>query len=186
MKLPIIFKNDIISEHGHKIIEDVENNLSKFGELSKSDYWGGRTFQLHDFSNDDVKQIMFEHKDFMLNKFSEVMNFDRPIYIDTLHVVRWTEGYELTPHADHCNPDGSDHPFPWRDYGTVTFLNDNFEGGVLHYPNQDGLEVPAQPGYTAIHTGGVDCLHGVTKITKGVRYTIASFITFDEDKQYRF
>lgn len=183
MNLPVLFENPVIKENGNKIIHEIENNMFKFGELDDQDYWKGRTLGFYDF-NESIQSILLDHKNFMLSEFSKIMNFDEELYLDTLHVVRWTEGYQLTPHADKEEPDGSAHPFPWRDYGTVTFLNDDFEGGVLHYPNKGNLEVPAQPGFTAVHTGGIDCLHGVTKVTKGVRYTLASFLTFDKSHAY--
>lgn len=182
--LPILFENKVIKKHADQIINYINNHVDDFGKLG-SDYWQGRTIYLHQIKDPSIVQILKEHKNHMIEEFIKLCSIDRPIYIDSLHLVRWTEGYELHPHADAEEPDGRPHQFPWRDFGTVTFLNEDFEGGILHYPNKNGLQVPAKAGYSAVHTGAVDCLHGVTKVTKGVRYTIASFLTYDSNHEYK-
>ena len=181
---PIIFENKIIKPNTTKIIDYINSHQSDFGELG-SNYWQGRTIYLNQVKSSEIVQILKDHKDFMIEEFMRLSDIQKPLYIDSLHLVRWVEGYELHPHADAEEPDGRPHPFPWRDFGTVTFLNENFEGGVLYYPNQNGLKVPAQSGYTAIHSGNINHFHGVTPITKGVRYTIASFLTYDQSHEFK-
>lgn len=182
--LPIVFENQPVKENAQKIVDYINNNQSDFGELTGG-YWNGRTIHIPQIKDPSIVQIIRDGKDFMLDEFKKLSGIDKSLYVDSLHLVRWTEGYELHPHADGVEPDGKPHQFYWRDFGTVTFLNDDFEGGVLYYPNKDGLQVPAKVGYSAIHSGGMDCLHGVTKVTKGVRYTIASFLTYDQSHEYK-
>lgn len=182
--LPILFENKVIKKNAHTIINYINSHHEDFGQLG-SDYWQGRTICLHQIKDPNIIQILKDHKNHMVEEFVKLCSVDRAIYIDSLHLVRWTEGYELTPHADAEESDGKPHPFPWRDFGTVTFLNEDFEGGILYYPNKNGLQIPAKIGYSAIHTGSTDCLHGVTKVTKGVRYTIASFLTYDPKYEYK-
>ena len=177
--MPLLFENKVIKAHSEEIINYIKQHVEDFGELG-DDYWKGRQIYMNQVRDPHIVQIMRNHKDYMLEEFVKLCEIDKPVYVDSLHFVRWTEGYELHPHADAV-----DNPFPWRDFGTVTFLNEDFEGGVLYYPNKDNLEVPAKAGYTAIHTGGTDCLHGVSKMTKGVRYTIASFITYDQQHEFK-
>lgn len=182
-QMPMVFENTVIIENASKIVDYINSNQEDFGALGEN-YWQGRQIYINQIKDPEIIKIMKDGKNYMVSEFIKRTSIDRPIYVDSLHIVRWTEGYELHPHADAVEPNGQPHPFPWRDFGAVTFLNENFEGGVLYYPNKNGLEVPAKIGYTAIHTGGLDCLHGVTKITKGVRYTIASFLTFDSGHAY--
>lgn len=181
--LPMIFENLPIKENSKKIVDYISNNQSDFGEL-KGGYWNGRTIHIPQIKDPIIVQVIKDGKDFMLDEFKKLSGINKPFYIDSLHLVRWTEGYELRPHADSEEPDGKQHQFYWRDFGTVTFLNEDFEGGVLYYPNKENLQVPAKTGYSAIHDGTMNCLHGVSKITKGVRYTIASFLTFDKNHAY--
>lgn len=181
--LPLVFENKVIKNNAAKIIDYIEDNKKDFGNLGES-YWQGRSIYIEQIKDPEIVKVMKEGKEYMVSQFVEKLGITKSIYVDSLHIVRWTEGYELLPHADAVEPDGREHPFPWRDFGTVTFLNEDFDGGLLYYPNKNGLEVPAKIGYSAIHSGGIDCLHGVTKITKGVRYTIASFLTYDQKHSY--
>lgn len=107
---------------------------------------------------------------------------DRPLYADTLQVVRWPEGFEQAPHADAENPGGAPHPYAWRSFASIVYLNADFEGGRIYFPNQR-LAPPIRPGMLAFFPGTLDYLHGVERIHRGVRYTIASFWTFDASRQ---
>ena len=109
-------------------------------------------------------------------------NFDciKPVYSDTLQLIRWFPGMEQQPHIDDMtNTDikGFDH----RMFGSIIYLNNNYEGGRTFYPNFNFEIIPEQ-GKLAVHPGDADHLHGVTKIYGNVRYTIASFWTYDKDK----
>ncbi len=105
----------------------------------------------------------------------------QPLYADTLQIVRWVEGNMQHPHADAEQLDGSAHPFPWRAYASIIYLNDDFEGGQIYFP-QHNLEPKIEPGILAFFPGDRRFIHGVKPVTKGVRYTIASFFTFDASK----
>lgn len=59
------------------------------------------------------------------------------------------------------------------EYGVVIYLNDNFVGGELHYPDRD-LTIKPEKGMLVYHSG--DVLHEVLKVTSGDRYTLTSFI----------
>ena len=180
MEFPFVFENISNKKDIKKIINYLDNNQSDFGDLSDSDYWKGRSLFYQDIKDEEVKEIM-------LNCLRNVLNVlkdnKHKVYCENFNIARWPVGYELLPHADAENPSGCEkHPYPWRDFGMATFLNENFEGGTLYYTNKN-TEVKPKVGYTAIHSGSLDCEHGVTKITSGSRYTIAAFFTYDESKK---
>lgn len=104
-----------------------------------------------------------------------------PLYADTLQVVRWFEGNFQHPHADAENHDGSPHPYPWRAFASIIYLNDEYEGGQIYFPTK-GIQPVVKPGTLAFFPGTLEFTHGVKPVTKGMRYTIASFFTFDASK----
>lgn len=98
-------------------------------------------------------------------------------------IVRWPEGTMQFPHADkelHEGPDaGKENDFPWYDIGTVFYLNDDYEGGVLHFPRQ-GISFKTKARAAYFFPGDKYYIHGVSKVTSGTRYTCPFFWTISE------
>ena len=80
--------------------------------------------------------------------------------------MRWPEGCSQRPHADSENPDGSAHPFAWRSYASILYLNVDFEGGQIYFPGLK-LAPPIQSGMLVFFPGNLSHLHGVRRITQG-------------------
>lgn len=95
-------------------------------------------------------------------------------------IVRWPVGTMQWPHADkelHEGPDaGTPGNFPWYDLGTVIYLNEDYEGGRLHFPQHD---IAFKPKKRAAYffPGDLNYIHGVDIMTEGVRYTSPLFWT---------
>ena len=157
-------------------------NENAWGEVDNKDYWKGRTLFFEEIKNDIVKNIMISTVLKGISNVKSIVNNNKEIHLDHLSIARWPTGYELSPHADAENPPGfPKHEFYWRDFACITFLNNDFEGGNLYFPDLN-IEVTPEPGQSICFPGTMEYLHGVKKITKGVRYTIASFFTYDASK----
>jgi hypothetical protein len=100
------------------------------------------------------------------------------LYSDSVQLVVWPDGVNMPPHADSAHPDGSPHPTPWRDYASVVYLNDGYEGGEIYFPNL-GLRFTPKKGLLLAFKGGLLHSHGVEKITRGPRYTMPAWYTRD-------
>lgn len=107
----------------------------------------------------------------------------KEIYCDLIQLIRWFPGMEQPPHADDMKnvPDASDW-FHHRDFGVILYLNDNYQGGHTYYPDYD-FDITPVSNMLAAHPGDDDHMHGVTKVEGGMRYTVASFWTFDKEYQ---
>lgn len=128
-----------------------------------------------------IFDLMVDIRKRIKNKIIEVRGLGVPLYADTLQLVRWLPGNEQHPHADSENQDGSDHPYPWRDYASVTYLNSEYEGGLIYFPKHN-LELKPVPGTMVTFPGTSEYLHGVSKVESGIRYTMASFWTLNPSK----
>lgn len=53
--------------------------------------------------------------------------------------------------------------------------------GEIYFP-RIGIKFKPEPGTMFLFPGTLKYLHGVKKITTGVRHTVATFLTFDNDK----
>jgi hypothetical protein len=90
------------------------------------------------------------------------------------HTQKWEPGAYAREHSDNTDIDGSPSPFERSRYAAFVYLNEDFEGGVLHFPKQD-LTIQPKTGMIASFAGGFKNTHEVTLIEKGVRYTLGSF-----------
>ena len=105
-------------------------------------------------------------------KFSTLKNY-----------VYWGVGDDMLPHYDNIS---GDHSAPVM-YGCVYYLNDDFEGGELWYPNK-GVSYTPVAGEMIINPGNREYSHGVKLVTKGLRISAGSFITQKDqsDEQFGF
>lgn len=95
-------------------------------------------------------------------------------------IVRWLPGQLQKPHADkelHDGPDaGKPNDFPWYDLASLFYLNDDYEGGELYFPNQ-GIQFKPKRGAAYFFPGDKNFIHGVSEIKSGIRYTCPFFWT---------
>ena len=104
-----------------------------------------------------------------------------PVYADTLQLVRWRPGDNQSPHADCEEPDGRPNSTPWRAFASIIYLNDEYEGGGIHFPDL-GLRPEIKPRTLAYFPSTNKYKHGVEAITSGRRFTFSCFYTFDESR----
>lgn len=141
--------------------------------------------------NDSIKRLDLEQEcvelieklekryiDFALNNLDFVVE---PKFSTLKNYVYWEPGKRMLPHYDNL---GGDHSAPVM-YGCVYYLNDDFEGGELWYPNQ-GVEYQPVPGDMIIHPGSREYSHGVREITSGLRISAGSFITQKDQSDDEF
>lgn len=98
------------------------------------------------------------------------------IYADSLNLIKWPHGYVQPAHSDHENFNGEPHIYNWRQVGCVLYLNSNFDGGEIHFP-QHGVTIPVKERMLAFFPGDVNHAHGVNRVLNGTRYTISTFWT---------
>jgi predicted 2-oxoglutarate/Fe(II)-dependent dioxygenase YbiX len=95
-------------------------------------------------------------------------------------MVRWLPGQLQMPHADkelHTGPDaGKPNDFPYYDLAGLFYINDDYEGGELYFPNQ-GIQFKPKAGAAYFFPGDKNYIHGVTQIKSGIRYTVPFFWT---------
>lgn len=85
--------------------------------------------------------------------------------MDYPHLVRWRIGDWKDAHWDH----GYKLEYKRRDYASTVFLDEDYGGGYLTFPGRD-MGIRFDKGTMIIFEGGC-MLHGVTRITSGVRHT---------------
>ena len=178
---PYIQENFLSKEACDTIVTYVNNNLNKFDEDNSQDtnFWSKRVINLEQIESSFIRKLLIYKNAIVGNIIEKVAG--RKVYPDSYQIIRWFKGYELHPHADKENPDGNPHPFPWRDFASLVYLNDDYEGGQIYFPNKE-IELKPKPGTLIFFPGTSEFLHGVREVPEGIRYTLPTFYTFDESK----
>jgi hypothetical protein len=141
--------------------------------------WNSRALNLHSMPA-DIRESVLDYRIAVKNKIQEHFTTDKSLYADIFQFVRWREGDCLDPpHADAENINGDPHPFSYRNFASIIYLNENFRGGQISFPKFDNFCPEIKPGMLVAFPGTLDYLHGVSKVTSGIRYTIAGFFTYD-------
>lgn len=99
------------------------------------------------------------------------------------HTQKWEPGAFARVHSDNTDEHGKSGAFTRSRYAGFLYLNDDFEGGLLKFPDQD-IEIKPRTGMLAVFDGGFSNMHEVSLITSGVRYTIGSFWDDREEDAY--
>jgi hypothetical protein len=151
-----------------------------------SDYWDNRvaTYPTIEKSDPQVPKIiqgMVERLKIEVDKFFNVdANPTSPA------MVRWLPGQLQMPHADkelHTGPDaGKPNDFPYYDIAGLFYINDDYEGGELYFPEQ-GIRFKPKAGAAYFFPGDKNYIHGVSEIISGIRYTVPFFWTIMSHKE---
>ena len=145
-----------------------------------SDYWANRvatypTIEKTDPEVPKIIQIMVERLKIEVDKFFKV-----DASPTSPAMVRWLPGQFQMPHADkelHEGPDaGKPNDFPHYDIAGLFYINDDYEGGELYFPNQ-GIRFKPKAGAAYFFPGDMNYVHGVSEIKSGIRYTVPFFWT---------
>lgn len=145
--------------------------------LPESDVWHGRMINPRSMPAKILKTMQRIRKR-TARHIVEHYQIDQPIYGDTLQLVRWRPGDKQAAHADCEQPDGRPNQTLWRAFASIIYLNDEYEGGAIHFPKH-GFTPDVAPRTLAYFPSTAQYLHGVEEVTAGIRYTMSCFYTFD-------
>jgi len=101
-------------------------------------------------------------------------HFGRPLETNSAGIRRWDTGEFQPLHADGEDTEGHPNEAFIVDYGAVIYLNDDYEGGEIYFPDH-GIELKPKAGTLVFFPSSTMYIHGVKEITRGSRYTTPSF-----------
>lgn len=177
----LVFEDFITEDECNSIIK-ILNKQEASGELE----WVPISFyesysSITPQDNDELEKFGLRSNFFseLENKFidcvASIHGLDKSsIFKIGFHSQKWEPGAYARPHSDNTNMDGSPSPFERSRYAAFLYLNDDFEGGILKFTNQN-IDIIPKKGMLACFAGGFDNIHEVTLIKSGTRYTIGSF-----------
>ena len=170
--------DNFLNENDIKILIDYYDDTFK-RRLSRHPFWDKRVLQCHSITQPKVRKLIASIQYKVIIKCCKFFN-EEYVYPDHTDIVTWRSGMELKPHVDnmHIYNPYLKHNTPHRDYSSIIYLNDNYEGGNTIFPNQNYKTTP-KAGKLIVFPSGSSHPHGVTEVTSGVRYTLAMWFTKD-------
>ncbi len=171
--------NFVDPDTAKSMIDYFEYKSSLWGPIA---FYGSSGMGLH--HNDPELKNFNLPDDFFGNiqlKFKESVEFifNRKVKANTSHAQKWDVGGFAAAHSDNSDFDGNPNSFQINKYVGILYLNNDYEGGELYFPEHDISIKPNAYSFISF-PGGVENIHGVTEITKGTRYTMVSFWDFEE------
>ncbi len=83
------------------------------------------------------------------------------------HIAKFDSGYGMHEHFDSSKP---------NDIATLIYLNDNYSGGEIYFPEYD-IEIKPKAGDLICFPDNPNYVHGVKKVESGTRYTTPRWFT---------
>lgn len=139
---------------------------------AEHEVWNNRVHTFEMFTEENVKTTAQQAIDRVKEKIETTLDIE--LSKNAPSMVRWLVGNGQAPHADKQLPDGTPNMYPQNDIASLVYINDDYEGGEIFFPNQ-GLQFKPPRNSLIFFPGDVNFLHGVTTVTNGTRYTMPSF-----------
>tara|TARA_R100001015_G_C4526697_1_gene94201 strand:- start:70 stop:558 length:489 start_codon:yes stop_codon:yes gene_type:complete len=147
----------ILPEHISSLICVKTIDIYKNNEDSRETHRDTKLIDSRAIGQDFFKKTLLQ-----INNIA-VSLYGKDTYIEMAQIVEWPNGSNQPPHCDLARGGTKST--------SITYLNDDFEGGETYFTQQD-LIIKPKRGKT-VFFDGKKFEHGVQKITKGIRYTLA-------------
>lgn len=118
--------------------------------------------------------IMFDYMKQVREKIE--FKFGRNLEPAEPGIRRWIPGEDTHLHADGETADGRPTYNYIVDYGSIIYINDEYEGGELCFPRY-GLKFKPKAGTLVFFPSNNRYAHAVTEVKSGLRFTSAHFWT---------
>ena len=170
LKKNVVVIENFISEKDCKFVVDSIDDII---------IWGSNTIQgipdkvsRNFYDKPDAFNILKQAMDKLQNEIE--MHFGRPLKEGFPGIREWNVGEYQPLHADGEDPEGHPNEAYIVDYGSVIYLNDDYEGGEIYFPDQD-IDFKPRAGTVVFFPSNNMFIHGVREITNGKRYTCPQF-----------
>lgn len=166
-----VFKN-FITEEESRILNCYIRTNTVWTKNAEHEVWNDRVHGAIFFTEKEVKIVSQEIINRVKSKIESTMNIE--LGSNAPSMVRWLVGNGQAPHADKQLPDGTPNMYPQNDIASLVYINDDYQGGEIFFPNQN-LQFKPLKNSLVFFPGDVNFLHGVTTVISGTRYTMPSF-----------
>lgn len=132
------------------------------------DRFGGTALPYNQITREIQKRYARKAAEYVKDLYGFVNN----VYAYKVFMNHTTEpGYSGAVHTDSVDPE------PWIEWSVVMYLNDDFEGAKLHFPNQGFVYDPVPLSAIFFPSAGSEYMHGISEMKSGNRYSVVICLT---------
>lgn len=178
--------------------EQCKNIISVMHDMNEEDVGenlSGLTLHQIEKNNPEQFNLVIQVREKILNKVRQTFEDDN-IYIEFTHLTKRLPGqnkYSHDIHSDNCSwnfdkmicEEKEDSCCNWRSHSAILYLNECDGGEFFFYEpiSQKKTFLKPFPGTLLYFSSGAENLHGVEKLTNGIRYAFAVWFTKDPERQ---
>lgn len=171
MKRFISVNENFLSDGMYHTLREFAETTNLYDKNVNDTIWSKRIVHVGQ-APDEIKTVGKEYIKLVKEKITADFEIETQIFTDILCFNRWRVDDMQHAHADDANG------FGWRKFGCVLYLNEEYEGGEIYFPNQN-VSIKPKANTLAFFPGDDEYLHGVKPITSGIRYTLSTFWTYE-------
>jgi hypothetical protein len=187
-----IFYYENIMENPDQFILDIEKSeklISSSGQISKWEDWNASNDSMtrygigksgffttskllneNDFEDYKISSQIYILSEFAISSYCNINMINKPWLPNFFNIKKYSPGADMGPHIDSDDPTDIKHPV----ISGVMYLNDNYEGGEIHFPNQN-VTIKPKAGSIIIFPSTDPYVHHPKKINSGNKYMVPLF-----------
>jgi hypothetical protein len=155
--------NDFVSQ------EEISEGNQILSEWTLSQWPGNPSVMVANKLSNKVFNYLKPIAERSANKIKELFDLEEELYPTDIQLGNWSIGGDAGLHTDTQNAD-------WTKYSSIIYINDEFEGGELSFPD---LGFDYKPKAGDFISFPADYWHRVWPVTSGTRRTIIDFYAYD-------
>ncbi len=159
--------DEIASREEMDFIVNTAANMDIWDTTKQNEIWTNRVSDIEKLSYcaPGTYRLITKIQQRFMEKVSDFYNVR--VQMPSPSIARWFVGNSQDPHADKTH-------YPDYDIGSVIYLNNDYDGGEIYFP-QHNIELRPIAGNAVAFPGDEYYMHGVREITSGSRYTLPIF-----------
>jgi len=171
--------DDVINKEDREVlIKFAKDNMKNSKDDELRPWFESNNFEFLSIKDLDIRAVINSYR----FKLTQLVNntYQKIVYPVWTDLVIWNKNKEMEEHIDNGYDDPNNF-FYHRHFSTVTYLNDDYEGGET-FINDNGNEILIQPkaGRVLIMLSDSRCPHGVKKVNNGIRVTLPIWFTMNQ------
>jgi len=171
-----LIEDFIIKEDAENLVNSLKDNLMNTEKPGVS----GINLDLVEHKNNRIDHISVRQFSDILTSMNELISnhFKENHLIKNHFISCLSTGYDHELHMDNYYLNKKNEVIPRdgnsEDKSAILYLNDDYEGGQIYFPNQN-LEIKPKIGSILFFEGSHERPHGVRHVVSGQRFNIITF-----------